>query len=217
MMSAQVLTHSSQIKKLHLALAAERASVGLPIGLRTYGSGHSGMVSPIIRRTMKFIFRPLDQVSVRAFIAWRYDKPYDVYNIIVSDEETENLVGFYTDPATCAYAIDDERGDLLAFCSFGEDAKVSGADYNADALDIGMGVRPDLIGQGLGGSFASAVIDFAQRTFAPQVLRVTVAEFNARAQRVWMKLGFQPVQTFVSTGNGMIFVVMTRHVRRDAL
>ena len=161
---------------------------------------------------MKLIFHPLDQASVRAFIAWRYDQPYDVYNIVISDEKIENLIGFYTDPATCAYAIDDERGDLLAFCSFGEDGKVSGADYSADALDIGMGVRPELTGQSLGGSFASAVIDFAQRTFAPHLLRVTIAQFNMRAQRVWLKLGFQPIQTFVSTSNGMTFVVMTRAV-----
>ncbi len=161
---------------------------------------------------MTLTFRPMTPADVQTFVAWRYDPPYDVYNIAVTDEEYEGLIGFYTHPANHAYAADDEHGALAAFCSFGADGQVPGADYSADALDIGMGVRPDLTGQGLGPQFSRAVIDFANHTFSPTLLRVTIAAFNLRAQRVWTKLGFERRQKFGRTGDGMPFIVYTRPI-----
>ncbi len=160
---------------------------------------------------MTLTFRPMTPADVQTFIAWRYDPPYDIYNIIVTDQECEGLVSFYVDPANRAYAIDDEYGVIAAFCSFGADGQVPGGDYSADALDIGMGVRPDLTGQGLGQQFANAVIDFAQCVFTPPLLRVTIASFNLRAQRVWVKLGFRSIQEFQPSGDGMPFVIFTRN------
>jgi RimJ/RimL family protein N-acetyltransferase len=88
---------------------------------------------------------------------------------------------------------------------------VSGGDYRSAALDIGMGVRPDLTGRGTGASFAAAVIDFALKSFVPPALRVTVAAFNLRAQRVWIKNGFQATQSFVSP-SGRAYVILMRPV-----
>jgi len=48
------------------------------------------------------------------------------------------------------------------------------------------------------------------RTFPPTAFRVTVAEFNKRAQRVWEKAGFRPVQTFQRSGDGIPFVILAR-------
>lgn len=161
---------------------------------------------------MQLRFRPLTASDVQVFATWRYDPPYDIYNIVVSTDELQNLIGYYTDPACQAYAIDDHESQdgLVAFCSFGADAQVPGGDYSKVALDIGMGVRPDLTGHGLGHAFALAVIQLAERTFAPTHLRVTIAAFNIRAQRVWAKLGFEPVQTFASSYNAMPFIIYAR-------
>jgi len=71
-------------------------------------------------------------------------------------------------------------------------------------------MRPDLTGQGRGLTFVSAVLDFARRTFTPTAFRVTVAEFNKRALRVWEKAGFQPGQTFQRSRDDMPFVVLGR-------
>ena len=64
------------------------------------------------------------------------------------------------------------------------------------ALDIGLGVRPDLTGKGRGSDYLNAVIDFAQRTYGPERLRVTIAAFNTRARRVWEGAGFQRSRHF---------------------
>jgi len=113
------------------------------------------------------------------------------------------------DPQYAYHVLADEQGALAAFCCFGPDAQVPGGDYRLPALDIGLGVRPDLTGQGQGSGFVSAVLEFAQRVFGPASLRVTVAEFNERALRVWKKAGLKPVQTFPRRGDGKVFVVLT--------
>ena len=52
-------------------------------------------------------------------------------------------------------------------CSFGIDAQVPGGDYSAQALDVGLGLRPDHTGQGLGVTFLGAILAFAQERYSP--------------------------------------------------
>ncbi len=46
--------------------------------------------------------------------------------------------------------------------------------------------------------------------YHPVKLRVTIAQFNKRALRVWEKIGFKPVQVFKRINDEMKFVIMTR-------
>lgn len=156
----------------------------------------------------------MDEASAQAIAGWCYEPPYDVYNL-QPDEDVEETVAYLVDPQNAFFAIRGQVGDLeketlLAFCSFGTDAQVSGGDYSQDALDIGLGVRPDLTGQGHGLTFVAAVLDFARRRFNPAAFRVTIAEFNERARRVWQKAGFQPTQTFRREYDSRPFVILTR-------
>jgi ribosomal-protein-alanine N-acetyltransferase len=161
---------------------------------------------------MGFVFRPADESAVRAFWAWRYEAPYDVYN--EDPEKVEQGVTYFLDPEINCYAVTHEDGGLVAYCTFGPDGHVPGWAYDTQALDIGLGVRPDLTGQGRGLLYVGAVMDFARHRFAPTTLRVTVAEFNERAQRVWKKAGFRPVGRFEREPDGMAFVVMTQEQSR---
>jgi RimJ/RimL family protein N-acetyltransferase len=148
----------------------------------------------------------MDEASARAICGWRYEAPYHIYNVVT--DGVEGAVLAFLDPQYAYYCIVGENGDLVAYCCFGLDARVPGGDYSRDALDVGMGVRPDLTGQGLGLSFAQAVLRFARETFEPPAYRVTVARFNERAQRVWEKAGFQQVEEFARSSDGMPFVIM---------
>lgn len=160
---------------------------------------------------MSFSFRPVDEASARAFLTWRYDPPYELYNIEPAELDLEIL--FFLDPRNGYFSIFNEAGALVAFCCFGRDACVPGGDYSAPALDIGLGVRPDLTGQGHGLTYVEAVLEFARKTYALAFFRVTVAEFNKRALRVWKKAGFQPVQTFARQHDGLVFVVLAREAQ----
>lgn len=154
-----------------------------------------------------FRFYPMDEPYARAILEWQYEAPYDVYNLDPGDEAA---VQAFLDPEYGYYAVVDERGDLVAFCCFGADAQVPGGLYDAPALDVGLGVRPDLTGRGRGHAYVDAVLDFARRTYAPPAFRVTIAAFNQRALRVWEQAGFRPDQAFHRSGDGTPFVVLVR-------
>jgi GNAT superfamily N-acetyltransferase len=153
----------------------------------------------------QFVFEPFKEAHARAIIEWRYEPPYDIYNLDGGD--TDEMVQELLTPEYRYHAILSNRGTLVAFCCFGADARVPGGDYGEEALDIGLGVRPDLTGQGEGSRHVQAVLDYARRTWSPRAVRVTIAEFNTRAQRVWCKAGLQPVQRFESTYSGRPFVI----------
>jgi len=148
----------------------------------------------------------MDQGSARAILTWHYDAPYDVYNLDAGDPE--HVVQALLDPRNAYYAITCERQGLVAYCCFGPDAQVPGGDYRVDALDIGLGVRPDLTGRGQGYRYVDAALDFGNRTFPATAFRVTIAAFNQRALRVWTKAGFRSVQTFPRKGDGKAFVML---------
>ena len=148
----------------------------------------------------------MDRAAATEIVRWRYDPPYDVYNM--DGHEEDRIVQDLTDPRCAYHALFEHGRNLAAFCCFGLDARVQGGDYKLDALDVGMGVRPDLTGRGQGGRFARAVLDFARHTYAPRTFRVTIAAFNGRAQRVWSKLGLRAVQTFAADHSGRSFVIM---------
>jgi RimJ/RimL family protein N-acetyltransferase len=148
----------------------------------------------------------MDQARAREILTWRYEAPYDVYN--PDPDKHQDWVQAFLDPRNAYHAIMDAEGELVAYCCFGPDARVPGGDYDQEALDIGLGARPDLTGQGRGHTFASAVLEFARTTFTPVAFRVTIAEFNHRALRVWEKIGFRPVQTFASSRSGRPFAVL---------
>jgi RimJ/RimL family protein N-acetyltransferase len=55
-----------------------------------------------------------------------------------------------------------------------------------------------------------AVLDFAERCYAPAAFRVTIASFNRRAQRLCLALGFREQSRFIREGSDDEFVVLRR-------
>jgi GNAT superfamily N-acetyltransferase len=163
------------------------------------------------RVIMGLHFRPLDDAGARHVAGWRYESPYSIYQIELQGDLLERGIAFLIDPMNCYYRIDNAHGELVAFCCYGEDAQVEGGNYSSAALDIGMGVHPELTGQGRGHVYALATATFGIQSFQPNALRVTIAGFNVRAQRVWQKLGFAAAQEFRSP---MLqsFIIFTRSV-----
>ncbi len=158
-----------------------------------------------------FTFQPLRYEQAQRLLNWRYPPPYDRYNF-ATDNPQEDL-RYLLDTQNAFHAILNNRGAMVGFCSFGPDGQVSGGGYHDDALDIGLGICPDLVGQGHGKQYAAAVANYGATQYKAQRLRVTIAAFNQRAQRVWLGLGFQPVERFIKVDSEDAFVVMSRSAR----
>lgn len=160
---------------------------------------------------MSFFFKPMNVAYATQIAHWQYDAPYDVYNSVSDPSEIEKAIQSYLDPQNGYYCLIDAHDELVAFCCFGEDAQVPGGDYTNTALDIGLGVHPDLTGQGQGQRYIADVLNFAQLTFHSTIFRVTVAAFNERALRAWKKASFQQIQTFSARADGRLFMILIKH------
>jgi ribosomal-protein-alanine N-acetyltransferase len=164
-------------------------------------------------RPPTFRFVPMTAAYARAILAWRYEAPYDFYNANPTMDEAD-IADVFLNPAYHYYAVLDLRDMLIAYRCFGDDARVPGGDYRADALDMGGGLRPDLTGRGLGPQVLRAAMAFARAHFAPRAFRTTVAAWNTRAIRACIKVGYQPIATFHSPTN-VPFVILLRAATED--
>jgi ribosomal-protein-alanine N-acetyltransferase len=159
---------------------------------------------------MRIEFLPTEKKRAREFLQWQYEPPYDIYNFPLV--QLEKYVQYNIDPRNNVYTMFDQNDRLIGYCSYGRDAQIPGGDYSEEALDIGLMIKPELTGQGMGSDFASKVIQNGIDKYVPKKLRVTIAAFNKRAMRVWEGNGFQQTQKFNREGDGMEFVVMVNEI-----
>lgn len=159
---------------------------------------------------MPYTFRTMTEADARSIAAWRYDGLDAFYNL--DPEDAAGLI----DPAAPYVAALDEDGALVGFFGFGPGGQVPGGHraglYDDDVLDVGLGLRPDLTGRGLGRDFVAAGLAYGAEHFAPRRFRLTVAAFNHRAIALYERLGFHQGPAFTSPVRGVEtpFLLMTR-------
>ena len=142
---------------------------------------------------MKFTLKEIDKETALEILAWRYEEPYDFYNNEVSKESLGELIGG-------SYRAVYEDGRLFGFFCAGTAAQVprgmlAGA-YPDGFIDIGLGMVPDGTGQGNGQRFFAYAVSAVQNQHPGLRLRLTVAEFNKRAIRLYCKSGFREAARF---------------------
>jgi RimJ/RimL family protein N-acetyltransferase len=141
----------------------------------------------------------------RNILTWRYAGCFALYNPQPAD------LFLLLDPANGYYGMVQADGELVGVCCLGREARVRGGPYDLEtALDVGLALRPDLLGQGMGGPLLGALLAFAQQTARPACLRVTVAALNTPARRICQRAGFVSVRSFrAATPQGsLLFVQM---------
>ncbi|MBV6625951.1 MAG: GNAT family N-acetyltransferase [Rivularia sp. (in: Bacteria)] len=149
----------------------------------------------------------MNEESARIILSWRYDVSLDFYNPNPSD--IEETVEDFLNPENSYYSIFNNRNELVAYFCFGADALVKGGNYDVEALDVGFGLNPNLSRRGITFRIINAVYDFAKSHFSTALFRVTVAEFNQQAIRLYKKAGFKQVEKFQREQDGMYFLVLT--------
>jgi ribosomal-protein-alanine N-acetyltransferase len=165
---------------------------------------------------MDFAFRPITASDVVAIASWRYPAPYDFYDWDLAEDAAELL-----DPAAACVVADDNDGKVAGFVCFGVAGQTPGGRraglYDEPLLDVGLGLRPDLTGRGLGLAFVQAALAIGEECFRPLGFRLSVAAFNERAIRVYERAGFRRGKRFFSPSHGKEteFLVMRRTNERS--
>ena len=151
---------------------------------------------------MELTFAPMTEEDARAIQSWRYEREYAIYNMEPDDPEG---IAELLDRRSPYYAARDEHGSLVGYVVFGVSAGIHfpapPALYDEDgAILVGLGLRPDLTGKGLGLAFVQAGLAFARQQFAPSAFRLFVMPFNERAIRVYERASFARVGMVTQRG-----------------
>ena len=144
----------------------------------------------------------MSQADAVAILDWHYAPPYSFYDWTADNDDA-------------ALLLDAKRRKGRFFSAFDEDSSLVGYfEFQAkgDEVVIGLGLRPDLTGIGLGREFVEAGLIFARERFRPTQLRLSVAAFNERAIKVYERAGFTVTHAFDHETNGGVhrFFEMTR-------
>jgi RimJ/RimL family protein N-acetyltransferase len=133
---------------------------------------------------MTYRLTPLTAEQGEEMAQWRYPGPWAVY------DSTGPI-----DPAEGFWAVVDDDGEVVGHACFGVEARVPGLEERPGVLDVGVGMRPDLTGQGRGAEFAAAVLEHGREVSGARLLRAVVQEWNARSRRLLTGLGFAETGT----------------------
>lgn len=154
---------------------------------------------------MAYTFVPLRWRDALAAGRWHYPGEYAYYDFgllgmlgIALAEQLLRLIG-----RGVYYSVLDERHRLVGLFTF---------ERAGEVVTIGLGLRPDLTGRGLGLAFVEAGLAFARARFRPARFRLDVAAFNQRAYKVYERAGFRAVRTFerATRGQRYAYVEMAR-------
>jgi [ribosomal protein S18]-alanine N-acetyltransferase len=126
--------------------------------------------------------RPIDDASAEAVASWRYPGVYAFYDLdrdpddVVLIRDADRREGRW-------FAVDDAgSGELVGFFELKP---------RLAEVEIGLGLRPDLTGRGLGGPFVAAGIALARERHPGMRVFLLVAVFNDRARKVYERAGFR--------------------------
>lgn len=160
-------------------------------------------------REMTFAFRPLTEADAEAVLTWRYDAPYQEYDLANSPSDSEEIRAAVGSPTW--FAADAGDGSLAGFvdCRIGEGEA-------EDEVEVGLGLRPDLTGRGLGAGFVEAIVALIDERWAPVSVVLDVLPWNERAMRAYEAAGFARGPEHDRTFDGGVvvsFVCMRRYLR----
>ncbi|KAB2443550.1 GNAT family N-acetyltransferase [Bacillus luti] len=126
---------------------------------------------------------------------WHYEGKYSFYDI---EADQEDLAEFLHEESRGNHIFSvKENGTLIGFFSF--------CKTDNRTVDIGLGMRPNITGDGLGLQFVKAGLDFSKETYSCKYITLSVATFNERAIKVYKRAGFEAVGTFIQKTNGSCF------------
>ena len=153
-----------------------------------------------------FWIQPMSQDSADQIAAWTYPAPYDFYDMVADEEDLSELLSQSSRENTYFEVI--RNGALFGFATFYP---------QNDHLEIGLGMKPDQTGQGLGVNFYQTIEDYARKNFDCKVLQLSVASFNQRALALYQKVGYERVESYLQATNGgeFPFVRLQKNIKNE--
>jgi ribosomal-protein-alanine N-acetyltransferase len=143
----------------------------------------------------------MSEDEAETVISWKYPGEYGFYDMTRDVEDMAELRSGRVRESKYRSVYVDEA--LVGFFEFA---------VEDDVVEVGLGLRPDLTGRGLGADFLEAGLGFARERFRPARFQLRVAAFNERAIKVYERAGFVRDMAYVHDfyGAPYDYLVMSR-------
>jgi ribosomal-protein-alanine N-acetyltransferase len=140
---------------------------------------------------------PMTETHGQTISTWTYPPPYHIYNWPSWEHMVQDGLDF-ADPVVRKdqyAAVVDDQDEL---CGFGQFFPIVGV------TRLGLGLRPDLLGLGMGAYLTSLMVMEAKKRAPHSIIDLEVLIWNIRAQRSYIKAGFKVTDTYIrSTPGGL--------------
>ena len=113
---------------------------------------------------------------------WHYSDMYSFYDMQNDPEDFEEIITPRL-RANKYYQILDDKDELVGYFCLER--------LSEEKVEVGLGLRPDLTGRGLGLNFVKEIEAFIQNNFNYELIILSVASFNKRAIKVYQRAGFK--------------------------
>lgn len=154
---------------------------------------------------MAFDIERLDQPSAYSIAnEWKYPDVYSFYDMTSDPEDYEEIMDPLLRAENYFQVLKDDR-------LFGFFVVEKNPDHNV--MNMGLGIRPELTGKGLGQAFVSEIITYIHKNYSVKMLRLGVAAFNKRAQKVYEKIGFKQTKMYDQETNGSIYPFIEMEIK----
>ena len=143
----------------------------------------------MISSPVSFHVVPMEIRHAEDICQWIYEPPYNIYGW-QPWEQMHDLGIEFGDPELRSQQYVSVVNDHKALCGFAQLFPMEGV------VRLGIGMNPDLCGQGLGKSFVNAVVDLALKRYPDWEVDLEVLTWNQRAIKTYRKCGFTITDTY---------------------
>lgn len=144
----------------------------------------------------------MTEVYAREISNWNYEDLYSDYNLPSYEEMKEKKYGITNEENYKNYICFVDNGNLIAYSSMKE---------METGVFLGIGIRPDSCGKGLGKYFLRTSVDEIKKRYLNRKIFLEVRSWNERAIKSYKTSGFKIIKTVVKKdrlGNEIEFIEM---------
>ena len=127
---------------------------------------------------------------------WHYGGQYSFYDMENDLEDLEEIINPKLRGDKYYQVVDDQDELVGYFCL---------ERLSEEKVEVGLGLRPDLTGHGLGLNFVKRIEEFIQNNFNYRITVLSVASFNKRAIKVYQGAGFKIMGSKMQKSNDGVY------------
>ena len=138
---------------------------------------------------------------------WHYNDMYSFYDMENDQEDLEEIITPKL-RGNKYYQVLNEKDELVGYFCLEK--------LSEEKVEVGLGLRPDLTGRGLGLNFVTEIEAFIQDNFNYRIIILSVASFNKRAIKVYQRAGFKTDGSKLQKSNDGVyeFINLSKTVNR---